>query len=664
MECDICQLKWNTENIIPRILPCGHTFCQSCILKQIQTKTKQIFKCPTCHKKLNSLQSQKDVLNLRKNSALLTLTDKVQTYKSNNNISNVSISSQNLNYSNLNQDNNNSRLNINNEQNNTNNNEEFYRSGEFYFPLCQTHKNKANFYNFVENVKNFYCNECLQSSNLEDLKPLPFLKAHNEFKMNSCKNKIKILRNEIFRVENFLKSYQNNFENNNKKKIDELFDYINKIIQYNYTTAKTLFQQCLKEQKNQIDKKTSELRFLYKELDSFEKKLDNIIKYNTEKNTPDPESQITLDNVYSKLSNFINYENELNLFQMNITIKEEDKDSLFNIIQNMYQLDVDFLKMKNGELPTIKELLNKSSTWPCDCGIIDNACGKIICKGCSKYRPLETYTNLVFNPLLSEKSEIKEFNMRRKHEEKVFQSLSSRNMDDLKHAYFFAIDISWYNKWRSFIYNDDKSSKFLENFKKYISDNKKIGILPPGIIDNTKICVAYKEKKKNSYSYKLKSGLIEGKDYCVVNQYLWEWFLLNYSGGPEVQLSENENIKTNHNSICSYKSNSIIILDKDDCNNQSNNVTKDVDNLNDNNKFEENKENDLEDFVDSKERSDKKLKFKISLEKKEEVKILNKNYNSKLTDIKASKQQNVEDKVFESGIKQRLIKSLISDINI
>jgi hypothetical protein len=255
MECDICQLKWNTENIIPRILPCGHTFCQSCIIKQIQTKSKQIFKCPTCFKELNSLQSLKDVLNLRKNSALLTLTDKVQTYKSNNNISNISISSQNLNFSNLNQDNNDSRLNINNEQNNKSNIEEFYLSGDFYFPVCQIHKSKANFYNYVENVKNVYCNECLQTRNLEDLKPLPFLKAQNEFKVNSCKNKIKILRNEIFRVENFLNSYQNDFENNNKKKIDELFDYINKIIEYNYTTAKTLFQQCLKEQKTKLTKK-------------------------------------------------------------------------------------------------------------------------------------------------------------------------------------------------------------------------------------------------------------------------------------------------------------------------------------------------------------------------------------------------------------------------
>ena len=652
MECDICQLKWNTENIIPRILPCGHTICQSCIIKQIKNKSGQVFRCPNCDREINSLESPKDVLNLRKNSALLALIDKVQTYKSNNNISNISISSQNLNYSNLNPDINNSRINNNKDQSNL---EEFYQSGEFYFPICQIHKNKANFYNIIDSKKNFYCNECIQTTNLENLKPLPFLKAQNEFKINSCKNKIKILRNEICRVESFLKSYQNNFEVNNKKKIDELFEYINKIIQYNYTTAKTLFKQCLKEQKNQIDKKTSELKFLYKELESFEKKLDNVYKYNKDKYVPEPESQITLDNVYSKLSNFIIYENELNLFQMNINIKEEDKDSLFNMIQNMYQLDVDFLKMKNGELPTIKELLNKTSTWPCDCGILDNTVGKIICKGCSKYRPLETYTNLVFNPLLSEKSEIKEFNMRRKHEEKVFQSLSIRNMDNLKHAYFFAIDISWFNKWRSFIYNDDKTSKYLDNYKKYISDNKKIGILPPGIIDNSKICIPNKEKKKGCPSYILKPGLILDKDYCIVNQYLWEWFLLNYRGGPEIQLSEN--INDAHTSIDSKtNTNSIIILGEEDLNNKK--IGNMIGNINNNKNSEENKEQDYDDL-----KNDKNIKNK-NIEKEEEIIILNKFYNSKLTDIKAPKMKNIQDKLFEPEVKQRLFKSLISDINI
>ena len=623
MECDICQLKWSTENIIPLILPCGHTFCQSCILSQISNNNKS-FKCPTCNKELTSLKTKEDVLNLRKNSALLAFLDKVQTYKVNN-VSNISMSSQNLNISHMNNpDNNNSRILQKNELLNN----DFYKNGEFFFPICQTHKNKANFYNIIEKKRNYYCNECIQTNILENLKPLPFLRAQNEFKINSCKNKIKLFRNEILRVENFLKSYQNNFEVNTKKKIEELFDFINKIIQYNYTMAKTLFQQCLKEQKSQIEQKTSELKFLHKELDSFDKKLDSI--YNpfnereNEKYIPEPESQITLDNVYNKLNNFINYENELNLFQINISVKDEDKDTLFNSMQNICQLDVDFLKMKNGELPTIKELLNKSSKWPCDCGVLDNSNGKIICKGCSKYRSLETYSNLVFNPLFAEKIEIREFNMRRKHEEKVYQSLSERNMDNLKHAYFFAIDSTWYNKWQSFIYNDDKTNKYIDNFNKYISDNKKIGILPPGYIDNSRICEINKEKKssKDRIKYKLKPGLKKGKDYVIVNQYLWEWYLLNYNGGPEIQLEENAFIN--------------------DENSNSN-------------------EKELNKSIG--EENEKTKKYRKDMENNEEINVLNKIFNSKHTDIKEQKIKNVEDK---SGpeIKKKLITNLISNINI
>ena len=629
MECDICQLKWSTENnIIPLILPCGHTFCQSCILSKIN-KNNKIFKCPACNTELNSIKTKEDVLNLRKNTAILAFMEKVQTYKTNN-ISNISMSSQTLNLSHMNNpENNNSRI----LQNNDLLNNDFFKNGEFFFPTCQTHKNKANFYNIIDNNKNFYCNECIQTNILENLKPLPFLKAQNEFKVNSCKNKIKILRNEIIRVENFLKSYQNNFEINYKNKIEELFDFINKIIQYNYTMAKTLFQQCQKEQNSQIEQKTSELKFLHKELDSFEKKIDNIFipGKDKEKYNPDPETQITLDNVYNKLNNFINYENELNLFQINISVKEEDKDTLFNTMQNICQLDVDFLKMKNGELPTIKELLNKSSTWPCDCGVLDNSNGKIICKGCSKYRQLETYSNLVFNPLLAEKSEIKEFNMRRKHEEKVYQSLAERNMDNLKHAYFFAIDSSWYNKWVSFIYNDDKSSKPLANFDKYISDNKKIGILPPCIIDNSRICEINKEKKSSKDKmgrygrYKLKQGLKKNKDYVIVNQYLWEWYLLNYNGGPEIQLEDNLIDDNKKNNEIAYAGKEL---------NRSNN-----------------------------ELNEKTKKYRIDMDNKEEINILNKFYNDKLTDIKAPKLKMVEDKEVPE-VKKILITNLISNINI
>ena len=35
---------------------------------------------------------------------------------------------------------------------------------------------------------------------------------------------------------------------------------------------------------------------------------------------------------------------------------------------------------------------------------------------------------------------------------------------------------------------------------------------------------------------KLKKGIKRQKDYIIINQHLWEWFSLNYSGGPEIKI--------------------------------------------------------------------------------------------------------------------------------
>ena len=521
MECELCSSQWNLDCKIPKILPCGHTFCLKCLYGIMEKHNKEEpFKCPNCKREIEMLKTKKDINNLPKNIQLISLLDKVETQKSRTNILNISMSmSIPVNTSYLDS----GGLNANY----LSNEDSPYGFNNYFYPLCPTHKNKATFYNLVDGRMNYICNECIQSMVLENLNPLPNLKSQNEFKIDSCKNRTIILKDEIERIENFLKSYQNNFELDNKKKIDELFDYINKIVSYNYTTALTVFNQCKNEQKIQIDKKLKELKFLKNELDTFDKKLDELSDINDKK--PEPESQLELDNLYNKLGNYINYENELNLFQMNISIRDEVKDSLFDLIQNAIQLDVDFLKMKNGEIPTIKELLNKTSHWCCTCGELNNNLGKIICNNCSKYRPLETYTNIIFNPMFITKVEKKEYNMRRRHESKVYQSLMKRDKENNKEIYFYALETSWFNKWKCFVSND-LTEKIMSNNEKHISDNKIIGVLPPGIINNIKLCDIYKPHGK----YRLKSGLKIKKDYLVVNQYLWEWFLLNYGGGPEL----------------------------------------------------------------------------------------------------------------------------------
>jgi hypothetical protein len=59
-----CQICFNTytydEEMIPRILPCGHTFCSSCILRLVTMTSKRPFKCPNCrtdHRRFRNIES-------------------------------------------------------------------------------------------------------------------------------------------------------------------------------------------------------------------------------------------------------------------------------------------------------------------------------------------------------------------------------------------------------------------------------------------------------------------------------------------------------------------------------------------------------------------------------------------------------------------------------
>ena len=550
MECEKCFCPWDTENHIPKILACGHTICQNCIYemsKKILSKEEKLFKCPICNYEIMNISTKEDVLDIKQNLSLLNLVDKVSINKSRANISNnISLSmSANLNTSSFLVNDN--SINLNNKDIETNIN------NLCYYPICKLHQSKAYFYYFKNKEKKYVCLFCLENNHIDNsdkLIPLPNLDVQNEFKIKVCKKKLKLLLKEIDKIQTFLERYHNKFEKENKMKIEELFQYINKIVEYNHTTSLTLYEQCKNEQKNQIDKKIKELINLRQELDISNQKLDELANEDLFKDKITPNTQIQLEKIYNRLGNCINYENELSLFQMDININEEIKDSLFDLIQNAYRINIDFVKMKNGDLPNIKELLKKSTSWVCNCGQEDNDIKKIICSKCSKYRDLETYNNILFNPLLATKKEIKDLELRRRHERKVFSSLYQRNSEirkkykNYKDNYFYAIDKTWFIRWKVFVTND-LTEKILPNDMKYISDNKKIGVLPPDIIDNSKISTINNIKNSNNQyikmddcKYKLKKGLKQEKDYIIINQLLWEWLLFNYNGGPEIKISD------------------------------------------------------------------------------------------------------------------------------
>ena len=61
--CPICYDHYNDKEKIPRILSCGHTFCQHCLM---DLRTSNILTCPTCRTYFSP-----DVKQLIKNFTIL-----------------------------------------------------------------------------------------------------------------------------------------------------------------------------------------------------------------------------------------------------------------------------------------------------------------------------------------------------------------------------------------------------------------------------------------------------------------------------------------------------------------------------------------------------------------------------------------------------------------
>ena len=69
LECPVCCELFDDQNISPRILSCGHSFCTGCLERLLTTGDK--IPCPTCRDEVNVPQA--GVAGLPKNFALLSI---------------------------------------------------------------------------------------------------------------------------------------------------------------------------------------------------------------------------------------------------------------------------------------------------------------------------------------------------------------------------------------------------------------------------------------------------------------------------------------------------------------------------------------------------------------------------------------------------------------
>ena len=73
LECPVCCELYDDQNICPRILSCGHSFCTGCLERLLTQAADNKILCPTCRNEVNVPPA--GVAGLPKNFALLNITN-------------------------------------------------------------------------------------------------------------------------------------------------------------------------------------------------------------------------------------------------------------------------------------------------------------------------------------------------------------------------------------------------------------------------------------------------------------------------------------------------------------------------------------------------------------------------------------------------------------
>ena len=519
MECDICLTEWDPNKRIPRLLSCGHTFCQECLKQMLlkSKKEKKNFQCPTCNTIQENIIEEKDILKLIKNYNLLQIAEKIEERKTTNRGTNASI--QNIKPLNLkDRDSITSKNNIVNPRN----------SQKFFFDInrkCAKHNLVIHSYAAGTNI--LFCDKCIEETKMSTL-PLPNAIKDLRRRVDSSQLKACITKNQISQLKRFFESYLIEFEKENSSKIEELFSYFNKIIEYFHNSAKQLLSQCVSEQKLHISSYLEEMKKLSFQLTNIEKDLSEML--NNKDNSFLLHNIDKIRKIENRMINFINYDLEFDLLSMKIGFNEKEKENLLSSIQKSFYTQVEFFEIQN-KLPSIRQILKVDESWPCICDEVNNSLNEVKCSSCGLFRRYETLghntinyyddidtslnlNNSIISNIERELDVIKQIKEEESNEFKYLIQINNR-----KNKSFYAIDLDWFNSWKNFV-----------------QKNKEI---PPGPITNNNLI----NLNKSNGKYEVKNKMIKNKDFIIVEDDVWDFFFLNFNGGPCIELIDDKHVK-------------------------------------------------------------------------------------------------------------------------
>jgi len=149
-----------------------------------------------------------------------------------------------------------------------------------------------------------------------------------------------------------------------------------------------------------------------------------------------------------------------------------------SILLNTHQkLESTQIFIKNKPV-SINEYAIPQNHWLCTLCKSVTSDAQLECSKCTTYRNIETFPNIIENPMKATEIEIKLLKERRAHEKEMICARDLLTpeilpMDDS----WYLISTDWLTQWKAFIFNKPcKNSR--------ISPNSAIGVLPPGPISN------------------------------------------------------------------------------------------------------------------------------------------------------------------------------------
>ncbi|CAG9331010.1 unnamed protein product [Blepharisma stoltei] len=430
MECPVCLNNWSLEATIPKILKCGHSFCQACIHQLC--RNSQI-SCPSCtnphiftiskHPNESDLEfNLRCIESLPQNFTLLSLL--------NSNHTPIVRRTKKL-----------------------GSNREFR-----YGMKCQEHG--LLIHSYTAKPFSLLCDTCIEEISSYKLLVHPFPQVVEKAREDLKKTKEVLQKKK----EKFFGQKFENFTNKSQGLMQQFEEHF----------------QALKINLNQIAV-------------SSKIKLQNFISRNEQENkvTVDliSKSSETIEKLTENLTSLMekNDGELVKSYKEVLKLVEGSESPLPELSSQFVNTSIHF---DPASLRTFEEIIQNSFsfkfkqeqkfTWNCPkcSGKIPD--GEILCTNCEFFRPIESYPNIINNPNNATQQEIIEIQKRREVELEMISGLDVQAEDQ---GIWYIINADWVADWKNFIFNKPTRSS------RYVSLNDKLGVLPPGPITNNKLFV-------------------------------------------------------------------------------------------------------------------------------------------------------------------------------